>query len=440
MVIATRSTSTVSLASRTNTSITAPAGAVTGDLIEVSMTVGGSASVTPTAPAGWTLVASTTMSASDPWTVNHYLYIKFFDGAAPWTFTHSSASTQAFTRARTGVDGTTPVDVAASTISNAPLSGATATVLPSITTVTNDAMLSMSRASWDGNAITPPVGVTETSDTPVLWTGEKLQTTAGSTGSISVPHGNGSNNYPNAGILYALRPDTGGSPVEGSGSGAVSWAGSSTGSRITAGLVVGALVWGGAVTGATVHAGSAAGATSWGGSATGAQTPVGSANGMNAFTSSGTGVAPVVGAASGNISGAVGWAGTSTGNRVASGASSGTILFGGSATGSTPTIGGATGASIGGITWAGSSLGATQPIGTSTGALSWAGMSTGTILATGTTAATFVFVGTVTGGNIQRNITITGTPLPDRWAVTSLGARFTSTPLPARWSTSSEVT
>lgn len=204
MPIALRSpngTSTVDYGTRTNTTVNRPSGATTDDLIVVAMTCGGSTLVQPSAAAGWTLLGRVTYSAPDPWAVDLALWAKPDDGAASWTWTHDSRSTQAFAMALTGVDLANFADVAATTASG---SGTTATA-PALTTVTDAAWQIIARGAWDGTAITPPTGWTEHYDAPVLWVGTREQATAGPTGDVAVPAGN-NGAYPWGIIHAAIRP------------------------------------------------------------------------------------------------------------------------------------------------------------------------------------------------------------------------------------------
>lgn len=210
MPIVHRSDSTVASASRTNTTVTAPAGAAPGDVIVVALSVGGNPGVTPTAPSGWTQIGAVTYSQDDPWTVHHSLWLKVFDEAASWTWTHAARVSQAYTVAWSGVDVTTPLDVAATTAVG--LQGGASpqtSTAPSLTTVTDGARLILARGSWNGNAATPPSGWTERLDAPVVWVGDRDFPTAGSVGSVSIASGNTEGFLQAWGIIMAaLRPAT----------------------------------------------------------------------------------------------------------------------------------------------------------------------------------------------------------------------------------------
>jgi hypothetical protein len=208
VAITPRSSTTVAYGTRTNTTVTAPAGSAVGDVIVVCLDAGGPSAATITPPSGWTQLGTVTYSAPDPWNVVLQMWAKpWATGETSWTWLHSSSSTQAYAVAYQGVDVTAMADVAAST-AFAP-SGATATA-GSITTVTAGAPGVLARGAWDGNAITPPAGWTEVFDVPVLWVAERDWPTPGATGTVAVPTGNGSSGYPWGIIHAALRPSTGG--------------------------------------------------------------------------------------------------------------------------------------------------------------------------------------------------------------------------------------
>lgn len=210
MAITLRSTSSLAYVSRTNTTVTAPAGATTGDVIVVSL-VSGTATGPPalTPPAGWTqIAASGGYGDSSVFTVSVSMWAKPYDGASSWTWTHATASTQAVVAAYVGVDTTTMQDVAATTAFSNAASGSGA-IAPSLTTVTPGAHLVIARGSWDGVAITPPTGWTGLYDAPILWVGETDQATAGATGAVTVPNGDSGDNYWGI-VMAALRPGASG--------------------------------------------------------------------------------------------------------------------------------------------------------------------------------------------------------------------------------------
>lgn len=213
MAISLRSTTTVTSATRTNTTVTAPAGAVSGsDVILVFIDVGNSTARTVTPPSGWTTVGPASYSNSDPWAVNLYLFARVHDGAASWTFNHSSGVSDAYCEAWSGVDTTTPLDATSATnaVTGNSTSNNTAT-LNSVTIATTGAQEIAVRGSWDGVGITPPAGWTERLDQFGLWVGDKAAASTGATGTTSLGSGN-SGSYPGGAygpwgtIHAALRP------------------------------------------------------------------------------------------------------------------------------------------------------------------------------------------------------------------------------------------
>lgn len=209
MAIAFRSQTSLSNTTRTNTTVTAPAGAVTGtDVIVAALDIGNSSSVTISTPSGWTPAGSTSFASGDPYTVNVYCFVRVHDGSATYTFNHASASSEAWCSAWSGADTTTPLDVAPTT--NSEGTGSTPATLNTVTIATTGAQEIAIRSSWDGNAITAPAGWTERLDQPVLWVGTKTATSSpGATGTTSIDPGNSPNNRWGT-IHVALRPDAGG--------------------------------------------------------------------------------------------------------------------------------------------------------------------------------------------------------------------------------------
>ena len=228
MAIALRSGTSVANASRTNTTVSAPAGAVNGsDYITVAINAGQSSNLSITPPSGWSLIGETTYSNSDPWYVHIALYGRVHDGASSWTFTHATGFSQARAIAWTGVDLTTPVDVTAATaqqIGSTPVTCAA----PTINIATVGARGIIARGSWDGNAITPPTNWTEDYDAPVMWVGHRDWAATGATGSITVGSGNGGAGSPWGIIHAALRPAGGAGPTVRTATGTLTLGGTNT--------------------------------------------------------------------------------------------------------------------------------------------------------------------------------------------------------------------
>lgn len=209
MAIARVATTSVAQASRTNTTVSAPAGTAAGHVVVVGLLVGRTASTTVTAPSGWTLVGPITHSASDPYFVNLHLYYQVWDGASSWTWNHVTADSQAVAITYSGVDNGTILDVAAvtnTTGTGTVTQGTDATVASM--TVAAGARLVGIRGAWDGLAITPPTNWTELYDLPVMWAGDRDFTAGGATGTIAIDDGNNNPTTNNrwSVIVAALRP------------------------------------------------------------------------------------------------------------------------------------------------------------------------------------------------------------------------------------------
>jgi hypothetical protein len=233
VAIALRSSTTVASTTRTNTTVTAPAGAVTGsDVIVVFIDVNGSSLRTITTPSGWTVVGPVQYSNPDPYYVNMYMFYRVHDGASSWTFNHTSAISDALCEAWSGVDTTTPLDTTSATngyIGSNNAGNGTATV-NSITIATVGARELICRGAWDGTPITPPAGWTERIDQFALWVGDKTASVTGATGSMTMDSGN---TVPYAGglgpwgtIHAALRPAA---SFDGTTSGSISIVSATTG-------------------------------------------------------------------------------------------------------------------------------------------------------------------------------------------------------------------
>lgn len=206
MAIAFRAASTLSYGTRTNSTISKPSGVVDGDVLIMQYVLEGS-SPSATAPAGWTVIDDKTINAYGvyyrTWVMRR---VASSDGAS-YTWTHSSAYSSATIAAYSGVDGTTPLDVAPSYNSGTGTSASAS----SITTVTAGTMKVVLRTSWDGNAISPTSGWTERADGPVYYVQELVQAAAGATGSVTLDSGNYGGVSPWGAWLIALRPASGGS-------------------------------------------------------------------------------------------------------------------------------------------------------------------------------------------------------------------------------------
>jgi hypothetical protein len=74
------------------------------------------------------------------------------------------------------------------------------------------------------------------------------------------------------------------------------------------------------------------------------------------------------------------------------------------------------------------------PHGDAAGTYQYAKTAAGNTDVHGAAAGAYVYAGSARGrSSTGRDITVTTTPLPERWATTPLGDRYTTTPLPDRW-------
>ena len=203
--VAFRSLSNTTYASRTNTTVTAPAGVTNNDVMIMRFLqgrVGLELTVTP--PAGWTEIGTVTDIESAGFHVYSHLYYRVASSeGASYTFTHASVSSQAVVAAYSGVNTTTPLD--ATPTANSGLSS-TSTAL-GLTTVTAAAMLVFVEHDFGdiAAASSPPTGLTERLDVDISYWADAVQASAGASGNKTMTNSNtGANGF--ATRLVALRP------------------------------------------------------------------------------------------------------------------------------------------------------------------------------------------------------------------------------------------
>lgn len=211
MAVAFGATGTLLLVSSATTTfnVAYPAGISAGDLLVLHVvTNGGAPSSTP--PTGWTEVHREATTVSNP---RGGVWIKVASGSESGTLAVTTASTTGVAQISryTGVSTSTPQDVAAS-IAQVNTTGDTTITLPSITTVTNGAMLlafgaanSTSKQYAAVSGMTQRVDFTEslgTSKSGAMF--EEIFPTAGATGTRDLlPTSPGVAHW---GVLMALRP------------------------------------------------------------------------------------------------------------------------------------------------------------------------------------------------------------------------------------------
>lgn len=192
--------------------VNVPAGVADNDVLVTFLGIG-SAGLTP--PSGWNLIGQATGQS----VISSYVYYHIVTSAAGepasytwsgWTAARSTAEGARYS----GVDNTTPIDVAASSLSNA--AGATTLVLPSITTVTDGAML-VSCGGQDSATGTDTIPGTMSRVSDSTGTGKRFGSadetfaTHGATGTRTWTFN--SSTLAHSGVLGALRPAAAAGPV-----------------------------------------------------------------------------------------------------------------------------------------------------------------------------------------------------------------------------------
>jgi hypothetical protein len=197
-------------ASRTNITLTAPAGVNTGDtVIALVLTGTSSEAVNPTpAGTGWTEIGSATDVAKGGFNVEMRLYKGLVGTVSSYVFNHTVSSSQGCVLGYSGVNTTTQEDQTAT--SNPDASSATDTrTWTGLTTVTNGAYIVGFGHDWGDNTnnLTPPSGTTERVEVNgIIYAFDEARATAGATGNRSHTCNNTLN--PWAARLIALRPSS----------------------------------------------------------------------------------------------------------------------------------------------------------------------------------------------------------------------------------------
>jgi hypothetical protein len=209
-----RSVSNTTYASRTNTTVTAPAGIADDDILVLFMflgVVGGAP--TPTPPSGFTQIGSGT-DVTDPGNFNGKSYVwwkRASSEGSDYTITHTGANTQAVIAAYSGCTTSgSPVDALSS--NTGAVSSAVATAVT--TTVGNTHLLYLAH-DWTGSgALTPPTGMGERFDGLVYLADEAISST-GATGDRTQTNGNSAAGEQWAAWLVALKPAATQAPLTG---------------------------------------------------------------------------------------------------------------------------------------------------------------------------------------------------------------------------------
>lgn len=208
MAVANRSDAGLNYATRSNTSVTAPASIVDGDLLLLFLVLGAASPPTPTPPAGFLPFPGFTQGYSVAFdiTLDHYCWYKIASGeSGAYVVTHASCSSSAFIAAYSGVDSGDPGHAG---VSDAQGTGTTTTV-PGLTTIADGSLLVFFNQSWGSGAanITAPGGFTEQFEdsSHILYAADMAQATAGPTGAVSTTNSSASSE-PWGAHLIALNP------------------------------------------------------------------------------------------------------------------------------------------------------------------------------------------------------------------------------------------
>ncbi|CDM57664.1 putative mannose-sensitive agglutinin [Rhizobium favelukesii] len=213
MAIAFRSISSTTYASRANTAVTAPAGIVNGDILIAIIFLGqsgGTAPTAPTAPSGFTQIGTGT-SVTESGNSFSALFGVYWKRAASesgsYTFTHSTASSQAAIAVYSGaLSSGSPVDVLSQN-SGTLSPGTTATATGVTTTAANDLVIYAGH-NWDATGtLSPPTGMTERVDS-LVYIADVAQPSAGASGNKTQTL---ASNNPWAAFLVAIKEAAGGS-------------------------------------------------------------------------------------------------------------------------------------------------------------------------------------------------------------------------------------
>jgi hypothetical protein len=247
MAIARGNTAVNTSSAATSLSFTKPTGLANGDVL---VSVCGNSGTTAVIPTGFTLIGRRTTAASEEIILAYKVITDATSEPASYTWTGTSGRTSVGGVIYTGVNTSNVLDVTAATAAS------TSPVSTSLTTVTNGAwVVAACVGDWSTAGISTPWSQIIYLLSPGRATAlsDNLQTTAGSTGSITFANGDGAA-LAMASVSVALRPVT--TVTGGLASGSVLWA--------TGGAAVGmsgppVVLGEGAATGSVTHTGVASG-------------------------------------------------------------------------------------------------------------------------------------------------------------------------------------
>jgi hypothetical protein len=200
MAVAFRSVANTTYASRTNTTVTAPAGIVDGDILLLYGLIGQSGSAaTMTPPAGFAAVTLATgtnpIDANDgSFHVNSYCWWKrAASEVGNYTITHGANTSQAICMAISGaIAAGTPTDACSSNSIVSPAGNNTAVGLAVTLTTANDLLVFFAHDWGDtANNLSPPAGMTERVDVaPLSYAATQAIAATGTTGTRTMTMNN----------------------------------------------------------------------------------------------------------------------------------------------------------------------------------------------------------------------------------------------------------
>lgn len=211
-----RSSNYVAYGTRTNATVTAPAGVQNGDVILLFFLIGAGTPPTPTPPSGFTALSGFPVTVSSGgFSVKNYCWYKVANGEpGSYTVSHSSASSEAYVVAVSG--GGTGSAPAATTNSGTK----TTTTALSITTAAANAFVMFASQDWGdtANALSPPSGSTPTfttrlneNGTGILFVADGVLAAAGATGNKSITNNSANSTAsPWTGYLIKVESASGG--------------------------------------------------------------------------------------------------------------------------------------------------------------------------------------------------------------------------------------
>lgn len=212
MAVAYRSSTSTTYTTRTNTTLTAPAGIQNGDILVVWFVVGAVGVAIPvTPPAGFNVASGFPHSTNDgAFIVNCYVWWKVASGeSGNYTFTHVLADSQGWIGAYSGADTGAPLTPAPTYASG---TGQTSTAT-GLTTARNSSAVIFVEHDWGDltNDLTPPTGTTPTfterttGTIAIVYVADGVLSTAGATGNKTITNNNNVG-FPWQASLIAIQP------------------------------------------------------------------------------------------------------------------------------------------------------------------------------------------------------------------------------------------